>query len=130
MIRCQLWILAALLGLEVCPVLGQPNETSIVQRQWFETRTAHFNIYSCGPLPETYKLAARLEQFCDAYSLLAGTQAVASPPVVVMAFPDHESLKPFLPLYQGKPGNLAGFFTRGSDENQIVLALPGANTSS
>jgi tetratricopeptide (TPR) repeat protein len=117
------------MALRACPVLAGSDEFRFVQRPWFLTRTAHFNIYSCGSLPETDKLAARLEQFCDAYSLLAGTNAVASPPVVVMAFPDHESMQPFLPLYQGKPGNVAGFFTRGSDENLIVLALPNANSS-
>ena len=36
-------------------------------------------------------------------------------------------MKPFLPLYQGRPGNLAGFFARGSDENLIVLNLPGSD---
>ena len=46
-----------------------------------------------------------------------------------MAFPDHESMKPFLPLYQGQPANLAAFFQRGSDENLIVLALPGTNSA-
>jgi tetratricopeptide (TPR) repeat protein len=98
-----------------------------VQRRWFETRTAHFNVYSCGTPQDVYKLSARLEQFCQAYTLMAGAQAVASPPIVVMAFPDHETMKPFLPLYQGQPANLAAFFQRGSDENLIVLALPGAN---
>jgi tetratricopeptide (TPR) repeat protein len=121
------WILIATVGLVLRPACGQTNEIPLTQQRWFEVRTAHFNIYSCGLLRDVYKLAGRLEQFCDAYSLLAGTNAVASPPIVVMAFPDHESLKPFLPLYQGKPGNIAGFFTRGSDENLIVLALPGSN---
>ena len=116
---------ALLFLLGIFSLAGAPvQDVPLVQRQWFLTRTGHFNIYSCGPLPETYKLAGRLEQFCDAYSVLAGTQAVASPPVVVMAFPDHESLKPFLPVYQGKPANLAGFFIHGSDENMIVLSLP------
>jgi tetratricopeptide (TPR) repeat protein len=120
-----------LIPLGLLPAAGAPGQdVPLTQKQWFLTRTVHFNIYSCGPLPEAYKLAARLEQFCDAYSLLAGTNAVASPPIVVMAFPDHESMKPFLPLYQGKPGNVAGFFTRGSDENLIVLALPSANSVS
>jgi tetratricopeptide (TPR) repeat protein len=130
MIRHQLWLLAMALGLGLCTSLGQQVDFSLVQRQWFEIRTAHFNIYSCGTPQDVYKLAGRLEQFCEAYSLLAGTQAVASPPVMVMAFPDHESMKPFLPLYQGKPGNLAGFFARGSDENLIVLALPGGDEAS
>jgi tetratricopeptide (TPR) repeat protein len=110
--------------------LGQSNEVPLVQRPWFETRTAHFFIYSCGNPQDVNKLSVRLEQFCEAYSLLAGKQAVDSPAVVVMAFPDHESMKLFLPLYQGKPGNLLGFFTHGSDENLIVLALPGDNEAS
>jgi tetratricopeptide (TPR) repeat protein len=100
-----------------------------VQRHWFETRTAHFNIYSCGAPQDVYKLSARLEQFCQAYTLLAGAQAVASPPIVVIAFPDHETTKPFLPLYKGQPANLAAFFQRGNDENLIVLSLPGTNSA-
>jgi Tfp pilus assembly protein PilF len=98
------------------------------QRAWVEVRTAHFNIYSCGALTNVYKLAGRLEQFCKAYAQLAGATAVASPPIVVLAFPDHESLKPFLPLYHGRPGNLAAFFQRGADENLIVLSLPEPGT--
>ena len=129
MIRCLLLVLAALLELGLCSAHAQSNDIPLVQRQWFETRTAHFNIYSCGTPQDVYKLSARLEQFCQAYTLLAGAQAVASPPIVVMAFPDHETMKPFLPLYQGQPANLAAFFQRGSDENLIVLALPGTNSA-
>jgi tetratricopeptide (TPR) repeat protein len=130
MIRCPLLVLAVLLELGICTAPAQSNAVPLVQRQWFETRTAHFNIYSCGAPQNVYKLSARLEQFCEAYTLLAGgAQAVASPPIVVMAFPDHESMKPFLPLYQGQPANLAAFFQRGSDENLIVLALPGTNSA-
>jgi tetratricopeptide (TPR) repeat protein len=130
MVRCPLLVLAVLLELGLCPAPAQSNAVPLVQRQWFETRTAHFNIYSCGAPQDVYKLSARLEQFCEAYTLLAGgAQAVASPPIVVMAFPNHETMKPFLPLYQGQPANLAAFFQRGSDENLIVLALPDTNSA-
>ena len=128
MIRCLLLVLAMLLELGIGAAPAQSNDVPLVQRQWFETRTAHFNIYSCGAPQDVYKLSARLEQFCQAYTLMAGAQAVASPPIVVLAFPDHETMKPFLPLYQGQPANLAAFFQRGSDENLIVLALPGTNS--
>ena len=100
------------------------GDVPLVQREWFETRTTHFNIYSCGAPQEVNKVAGQLEEFCEAYALLAGSQAVDSPPIVVMAFPDHETMKPFLPLYHGQPENLAGFFQRGTDENLIVLSLP------
>jgi tetratricopeptide (TPR) repeat protein len=123
-----IWLLTALLALGICRVLATGSrDMPLVQRQWFETRTAHFNIYSCSAPEEVDKLAAQLEQFCEAYALLAGAQAVASPPIVVMAFPDHKSLKPFLPLYHDRPGHFAGLFQHSSDENLIVLSLPGAN---
>jgi hypothetical protein len=102
----------------------------LVQQRWFEARTAHFNIYSCGPTQEVARVGGRLEQFRDAYSLLAGAEAVASPPIVVIAFPTHELLEPFLPLYQGKPANLAAFFHRSSDENLIALSLTGQGAES
>jgi tetratricopeptide (TPR) repeat protein len=124
MFRRPFWILVALWGTVVCAIAAPADDLPLAQRRWFEARTAHFNIYSCGKLPDGYKLAGRLEQFCKAYSQLAGSQAVDSPPIVVMAFPDHESMTPYLPLYQGKPNNMAAFFQHGTDENLIVLSLP------
>src|SRR5215203_4264922 len=120
--RC--WGLIALLGLAAVQALAAPSEVpAIVQRPWFEARSAHFNVYSCGPTQEVARVAARLEQFRESYSLLAGAQSVASPPIVVMAFPNHASMGPFLPLYQGKPANLTAFFKPDNDENLIVLPL-------
>jgi tetratricopeptide (TPR) repeat protein len=121
-----LWIFFALLPPVISPAAPPATEgIPLAQRQWFETRTAHFNIYSCGEPEQVFKVANQLEQFCEAYAQLAGAQAVAAPPIVVMAFPDHEAMKPFLPLYHGQPENLAGLFQRGDDENLIVLSLPG-----
>jgi tetratricopeptide (TPR) repeat protein len=129
MMRRPFWVLAGLWAIGLYVTSAQAGDLPLVQRRWFEIRTAHFNIYSCGTPQDVYKLSARLEQFCNAYALLVrDPQAMASPPIVVMAFPDHESLKPFLPLYQGKPANLAAFFQRGSDENLIVLGLPDTNS--
>jgi tetratricopeptide (TPR) repeat protein len=117
-------LLLSMLGvwLFAASAIAQTN-VPLAQRRWFETRTAHFNVYSCGSTQDVARVSARLEQFHDAYAQLAGAQAVASPPITVMAFPDVKSMEPFLPLYQGKPINLAGFFRRGNDENLIVLAL-------
>lgn len=126
MFRCWLFILFA--AFATLSVRAQPSDSSLAQTTWYETRTAHFNIYSCGDMRDTYKIAGQLEQFRRAYTLLAGKNATESQPIVVMAFPDHESMKPFLPVYNGQPANVAGFFTRGSDENLIVLAAPEADS--
>lgn len=128
MTRRLLWILAVLFGAVFCSIAAPAADVPLEQRLWLETRTAHFNIYSCGVVPPVHQLAGRLEQFCTAYSQLAGAQSVDSPPIVVMAFPDHQSMQPYLPLYQGRPGNMAAFFTHGTDENLIVLSLPEADS--
>src|SRR6266478_1941199 len=117
----RLWILSLVL---VAPAADAQEELSpLLQRHWFEARSAHFNAYSCGGTQQISRLIGRLEQFRLAYSLLAGAQAVASPPIVVLAFPDAATMRPFLPQRQGKPANLTAFFHRGSDENLIVLPL-------
>lgn len=102
----------------------------MLKRAWFEARTSHFAMFSCAPTQQVARVGARLEQFREAYSSLAGAQAVVSQPIVVMVFPDHASLEPFLPVYQGKPANLAAFFHRSSDENLIALYVTGTNSGS
>jgi tetratricopeptide (TPR) repeat protein len=130
MFGCQFRTSISLLAFVISTVLGHADINPLVQERWSETRTAHFNIYSCGATQEVFKLAARLEQFREAYAQLAGAQAVSSPPIIVMAYPDLSAMQPFLPLYQGKPVSLAGFFKRSSDENLIVLTLSGTNSGS
>jgi Flp pilus assembly protein TadD len=121
--RFPLGLLGALLVLMPARAPGQTEMEALAQRRWYEARTANFRLYSCGVTQEVARVAARLEQFREAYSLMAGAQAVSSPPIVVIAFPDEASMQPFLPLYQGRPASLTAFFNRGSDENLIVLPL-------
>ena len=128
--RHSLGALALVLALAASTTAGQPADDALVHQHWFEARTTHFRIYSCGSTQAVASLATRLEQFHDAYSLLAGAQAVASPPIIAVAFPDYAAMKPFLPLYQGQPENLAAFFIRGTDENLIVLHLAGSSDDS
>ena len=130
MIRCALGAIIASLAFAASAAPGQQGALPLTQKHWFEARTAYFHIYSCGSTQEVARVAARLEQFREAYSLLAGAQAVASPPIVVMAFPDLASMQPFVQLYQGKSANLTAFFNRGSDQNLIVLPLSESEAGS
>ncbi len=121
-----------LLAGSVVSVLGESAETAaeqLARRPWTETRTGHFNVYSCGEIRDISRVAARLEQFRQAYAVLAGAAAVSSPPIVVMAYPDHAEMEPFLPLYQGRPASMTAFFHHGVDENLIVLPLTGVGTN-
>jgi tetratricopeptide (TPR) repeat protein len=120
--------LSLFLQVVACAFTGLADDVPLAQRPWVEVSTAHFNFYSCGPIGGVYKLAARLEQFSSAYAQLAGAQAVASPPILVMVFPDRQTLEPFLPLYHGRPATIAAFFHHGVGENMIVLSLPEPGT--
>jgi tetratricopeptide (TPR) repeat protein len=131
--RVCAWLGTALtLALVLDPSVGCAAAASgnALDQRWLETRTAHFQVIGSGATQEVARLAGRLEQFHQAYSFLAGTQAVATPPVIVIAFPDHESLEPFLPLYQGQPANLGGYFRRGWDANVIALQVAGVGRDS
>ncbi len=133
MLRQRLKLLCALVGLAVSTAVAafaQDDTDALIHEHWFEARTAHFNLYSCGTPQEVYKVITRLEQFRDAYGLLAGAQSLTSPPITVIAFPNTDAMRPFLPQYQGQAMSLSGFFKRSSDENLIVLALTGTNTES
>src|SRR5436190_1168025 len=121
--RASFVALTVSLALAALAACAEDDLSPLLHRHWFEARTAHFNVYSCGDTQQVSKLIGRLEQFRQAYSLLAGAQAVASVPIVVLAFPDAASMRPFRPLRDGKPANLTAFFHHGSDENLIVLPL-------
>lgn len=119
----NLWVAVLLMVIAAVSAVAEAVDEALVAKPWHETRTANFQLFSCGPYDATAQLAARLEQFRSAYSALAGGQAVACPPVVVMVFPDDASFRPFKPLHNGAPANVSGFFRSSLDENLIALAL-------
>jgi tetratricopeptide (TPR) repeat protein len=125
MLRLAVGIFIGVLALKASAASDPEGTNGLTRRRWFEARTSHFQIYSCGPTQEVARVATRLEQFREAYAMLAGAQAVASQPIVVMAFPDQATMQPFLPLYQGKPASFSAYFKRSSDQNLIILPLSG-----
>src|SRR3954464_3291142 len=130
MVTRSLTCVVLLLLFRLSAAHAQSDLSPLAKRPWIEARTTHFAMFSCAPTQQVARVGARLEQFREAYSSLAGAQSVASQPIVVMVFPDHSSMEPFLPVYQGKPANLAAFFHRGSDENLIALYVTGTNSGS
>jgi tetratricopeptide (TPR) repeat protein len=115
------------LGLGISAAAGEPGDFSALANPWFEIRTPHLNVYACGAMEEAIKVTTQLEEFREAYAQLAGAAAIASPPIIVFVFPDVPTMKPFLPLYDGKPLNVNGLFHHGKDENLIVLGLSADN---
>ena len=117
--RVRLWVVL-LSGLLPGVAAAQTPDFSAVHAPWFEVRTAHFQVYSCGTPQLVYKLTGRLEQFCKAYALMAGSAAVASPPIVVSGVPGSRAGEAISAAVSGAAGQTGGFFKRGEDENLIV----------
>ena len=91
--------------------------------KWINLTTKNFNIVSNAGEGETRRLALRLEQFHFVFSKLFNLPMERAVPVTVMVFKHDDSFKPYKPLYNGKPANLAGYFQGGEDENLIAVNI-------
>jgi tetratricopeptide (TPR) repeat protein len=91
--------------------------------KWINLTTKNFNIISNADEGGTRKLALKLEQFHYVFSKIFNLPAVRPIPTTVMVFKSDDSFKPYKPLYNGKPANLAGYFQPGQDENLIALDI-------
>ncbi len=91
--------------------------------KWLNLQTKNFNIVSNAGEGETRELALKLEQFRAVFSKIFKIQNASAIPVTVVVFKNDSSYKPFKPLYNGKPANIAGYFQRAQDENLITLNI-------
>lgn len=94
------------------------------KEKWIKVQTKSFNIVGNADEDDTRKLALKLEQFravlLELFKLKNDTL-----PVTVVVFKNDGAFKPFKPLYNGKPANVAGYFQQGRDENMIALNIAG-----
>src|SRR5215467_12687144 len=94
--------------------------------KWLSIQSKNFLLVGNASESAIRRVGRDLEEFRAAFAAIfpaVGQQASA--PITVVVFKDDDSFKPFKPLYQGKPANIAGFFQSGQDINFIALT---ANT--
>lgn len=96
---------------------------AVAKDKWISVRTKGFNVVSNADSDDARRLALKLEQFRAVFAKLFKIPNVSPVPITVIAFRSDSSFKPFKPLYNGKPANVAGYFQRGEDENIIALNL-------
>ncbi len=106
-----------------CIAVALSVSTVQAKDKWINLTTKNFNIISNADEGETRKVALKLEQFHYVFSKLFNLPAVRSIPTTVMVFKNDGSFKPYKPLYNGKPTNVAGYFQPGQDENLIALDI-------
>lgn len=106
-----------------CVVIVFSATPAQAKDKWINLTTKNFNIISNADEGPTRRLALQLEQFHFVFSKLFNLPLERAVPTTVMVFKHDGSFKPYKPLYNGKPGNLAGYFQPGDDENLIAVDI-------
>jgi Flp pilus assembly protein TadD len=108
-----------------CVFIALASQPVSAKEKWINLQTKNFNIVSNADEGDTRELALKLEQFRYIFQKIFNLRTVTTVPVTVVVFKNDGAFKPYKPLYNGKPANLAGYFQRGEDENIIVLNISG-----
>ncbi len=109
-------------------LLGGKTQTSAkagsttAKDNWTSVRSKSFFLAGNASEKDIRKAAVKLEQFRDVFSKLFPKARIdSSVPTRVLVFKDKSSFKPFMPAYQGKISEVAGYFQPGQDVNYISL---------
>ena len=109
---------AVVLSVAVVALSASPAQA---KDKWINLTTKNFNIISNADEGGTRRLALKLEQFHFVFSKLFNLPLERDVQTTVMVFKHDGSFRPYKPLYNGKPSNIAGYFQGGEDENLIAV---------
>ncbi|HEY0386499.1 MAG TPA: tetratricopeptide repeat protein, partial [Pyrinomonadaceae bacterium] len=100
-----------------------PPETHASLESWTKVRSKNFLLVGNAGERELRQVATRLEQFREVFKRLLTVENLdSSVPTTVIVFRDDFAYRPFEPLYQGQPSEVAGFFQSSEDVNYITLS--------
>jgi tetratricopeptide (TPR) repeat protein len=106
---------------------ARPGSEAAAKDRWLKAQSKHFTLIGDAPEKEIRGVGMRLEQFREAfsqvYSQLVSPSAIKSTvPITVIVFNNDIAFRPFKPVYQGKPADIAGYFQSSGDTAYIALA--------
>src|SRR2546427_9840343 len=91
--------------------------------KWLEVRSRNFILVGNASESQIRRVGRNLEEFRAGFSnLFPAISREASSPITVVVFKDDAAFRPFKPLYEGKPANVAGYFQSGPDVDYIALS--------
>jgi len=89
---------------------------------WTAVKSKNFFLTGNAGEKDIRRVAAKMEQFREVFSRIFSRANLNSPvPIKVIVFKDRKSYLPFMPAYQGKVSEVAGYFQSGPDVNYITL---------
>src|SRR5215470_10989783 len=116
-------MIAGGLGVGVAVAFGASSVDAVPASSWTRIRTAHVELLTDGSPEAGRALGRELERFERAVSSLAPPPAGDVPPIVLYAFRDLDSFRPFLPEFRGRRQEVGGFAQVGEDGALAALDL-------
>ncbi len=90
--------------------------------KWLKIKSKHFTLVGNASERDIRTVGTKLEQFRSVFSQLFPKIRVDSPvPITVIVFKNRDSYVPFMPGYNGKVTEVAGYFQPGEEVNYITL---------
>ncbi len=90
--------------------------------KWLKINSKHFTLIGNASEKDIRTVGTKLEQFRSVFSQLFPRVNVESPvPITVIVFKNKSSYVPFMPGYNGKVNEVAGYFQSGQDVSYITL---------
>ncbi|PTX95480.1 energy transducer TonB [Opitutus sp. ER46] len=88
---------------------------------WIVGQSQHFQMYSSAPEKESRELLTALEQFRANFLQVFPLRGASEPRTTIVLFSRDRDFRPYKPLYEGKPKDVAGYFLNHPDEVTIAL---------
>jgi tetratricopeptide (TPR) repeat protein len=118
---CLLLLVLLLLGLGSVPLASAESE-------WIEIKSPHFSVITDAGERRGREVAIRFEQMRAVFGTLMIKGKVNLPiPLQIVAFRNGKELRQVVPLWHGKPIQVAGLFQGGEDRAFIMLDMSVEN---
>ncbi len=93
-------------------------------QEWVAVQSPHFSVVTDGGAKQGREIALRFEQMRSVFGQIFRRTNIHLPvPLQIVAFRNGKEIRPYAPLFQGKPVELGGLFERGDDRSYILLDL-------
>lgn len=109
------WLLVALAAL----LRAEPVET------WTKVTSPYFTILTPAAEGTAREWAVELEEFRRGMQAFVPVPVDKLRPVTVVLFANEKAMEPYLPLENGHPARMGGYFVRDDGINTIMLSLEG-----
>ena len=110
-------------------VLSSAAPTSGAASKWLRLRTAHFELIGEVGQNDLARVGARFEQFRETFSRLFPNLRQPAAPVVIVVFRTKRTFEPFMPLFNGRRVEVAGYFLNRPGVNYIAMSLDSGDAA-